>query len=135
MMAGALVDVGKQRERRLMIRIEHQRLLQQSGRSRQVAVAMRAKRIAKQKSRIFPVPFPLLFGPALLEYLLAAQLAVLLRHQPSNSIVSNISRSSGPAIVPRRTAIHAKDASRPAPLPAYHGLRSEGKLTRHPAHN
>jgi hypothetical protein len=81
MMAGVSVDFAKQRERRRMIRVEDQRLLQQSGRGRQVAIAMGAKRIAKQKSRIFPVPLPLLICPALLEHLLAAQLAVWLRHQ------------------------------------------------------
>lgn len=80
MMAGAIVDLGQQQERRRMIRVEDQHLLQQSGRSRQFAIAMGAKRIAKQQSRIFPVPIPPPFGITLLEYLLAALLAILFRH-------------------------------------------------------
>jgi hypothetical protein len=51
---------------------------------------MRAIGIAKEKFHLLPVRFPLIFGLALLEYLLAALLAILLRHQCGSSIVSNI---------------------------------------------
>ena len=80
MMPGAFMDLGKQGERLRMIRIENQRLLQQSIGGRRVAIVVGIERVLEQVSRLFASGFPLLFRPALLEDLFAAFPAAWLRH-------------------------------------------------------
>ena len=85
MMAGDLVDFGKQTERVDVVRVESQRLLQHSiGRGR-VASMMCVERSRTQELRLLAVHFDLEFSLALLEELLTPLLAGWLRHLQSAS--------------------------------------------------